>query len=126
MMPPSPDRIRHVSAQDWPALKEAIKRFEDAWGQGLRPVIDDYLPVGDPLRCRVLIELTHIDLELRLKAGEAVRVEEYLSRYPEVGSEPAIAVELIVAEHDLRRRGEPDLSVDEYLERFPHYRGELR
>jgi predicted ATPase len=125
MMPPSPERIRPVSAHDWSALKDAVKRFEDAWRLGSRPVIDAYVPAGDPLRGRVLIELAHLDLELRLKAGEAVRVEEYLGRYPELGCEPAAAVELIVAEHALRRRGEPEISMDEYLERFPHYREEL-
>ena len=80
------------------------------------------LPIGDPLRSRVLIELVHIDLELRLKAGEAARVEEYLARYPELADDRAVALGLIAAEHELRRRRENDLSLDEYLQRFPQYR----
>ena len=90
-----------------------------------KPAIDDYLPNGDPLRTRVLIELVHIDLELRLKAGETARVEEYLARYPEL-TDPTVTLELIAAEHELRRRREPDLTLDEYLQRFPQYRTELR
>src|SRR5205807_2895889 len=74
----------------------------------------------------LLIELVHIDLELRLKAGEAARAEEYLARYPELAGDRAAAVELIAAEHGLRRRSEPHLSPDEYWQRFPHYRAELR
>src|SRR5262249_18462268 len=112
-------------AADWSALKDAVRRFEQAWRQEPRPRIDDYLPTGDPLRPRVLIELVHIDLELRLKAGEAARVEDYLARYPELAGDRAVTLALIAAEHELRRRREPGLALDEYLRRFPHYRAEL-
>src|SRR2546423_1240686 len=74
---------------------------------------------------RLRIELAHVELELRLKAGEAARAEEYLARYPELAADAAAALGLIVAEHGLRRRGEPELCLDDYLRRFPQYRGEL-
>src|SRR6516164_10211800 len=112
-------------AEDWSALKDAVRRFEHDWRQAPRPGIGDYLPAGGPLRCRVLIELVHIDLELRLKAGEAARVEEYLARYPELAGDRAVALALIAAEHELRRRRESGLTLDEYLQRFPQYRAEL-
>jgi hypothetical protein len=112
-------------AEDWLALKNAVKRFEDVWHQAPRPGIDDYLPTGEPLRSRVLIELVHIDLELRLKIGEAARVEEYLARYPELAGDRAVTLELIAAENELRRRREPGHALDEYLQRFPQYRAEL-
>src|SRR5262245_59693032 len=124
-MRPSPELVRMLPAEDWSALKDAIKQFEDAWRQGPRPRIDDFLPTGDPLRARVLNELVHIDLELRLKAGEAARVEEYLARYTELAADQAVALELIAAEHELRRRREPGLAVGEYLLRFPQYPAEL-
>ena len=92
--------------EDWSALKDAMRRFEDAWRQGPRPAVDDYLPASGQLRSRVLIELVHIDLELRLKAGEAARVEEYLARYPELASDQAVTLPLIAAEHEFRRRSE--------------------
>ena len=79
-------------AEDWSALKDAVRRFEHDWRQAPRPGIGDYLPAGGPLRSRVLIELVHIDLELRLKAGESARVEEYLARYPELIDDPAVAL----------------------------------
>jgi hypothetical protein len=54
----------------------------------------------------------HLELELRLKAGEAARAEEYLARYPELAGDTA-ALDLITAEHELRRRTlalpDPDL-----------------
>jgi predicted ATPase len=107
------------------AVKDAIKRFEHAWHQSPRPMIDDYLQVGNPLRSRVLIELVHIELELRLKSGEILRVEEYLTRFPELIVNRTAIFELIAAEHELRRRREPDLTLDEYLRRFPQYQTEL-
>jgi serine/threonine protein kinase/predicted ATPase len=112
-------------SEDWSALKDAIRRFEDAWRQGPRPALEVYLPAGEPLRSRVLIELVHIDLELRLKAGDAARVEEYLARCPEVAGDSAITLELIAAEYELRRRRESGLKLDEYVHRFPQYGGEL-
>jgi hypothetical protein len=110
---------------DWLALKEAVRRFEDAWRQTPRPKIDAFLPTSAVLRSRVLIELVHIDLELRLKAGEKVRVEEYLTRYPELTEDRPVALDLIAAEHALRQHREPGLAADEYLQRFPQYRGAM-
>src|SRR5215472_4464662 len=125
MMFPGPESASSPRAEDWLALKDAVTRFEHAWHQAPRPAIDDYLPSGDPLRCRVLIELVHIDLELRVKAGEAARVEEYLTRYAELAGDRAVTLELIAVEHELRRRREPSLALDDYLQRFPQYRAEL-
>src|SRR6516162_10027422 len=113
------------TAADWLALKDSVRCFENAWREGPRPLIDDYLPIDVPLRSRVLIELVHIDLELRLKAGETARVEEYLARYPELAGDRAVPLGLIAAEHELRRRREPGLALDDYLLRFPQYRAEL-
>src|SRR5437763_3946356 len=124
-MLPGPEPHPLPLAEDWVALKDAVKRFEYAWRQGLRPALDDFLPAGAGLRPRVLIELVHIDLELRLKAGETARVEEYLARYPEMVGDRDVTLALIAAEHGLRRRREAGLAVDEYLQRFPQYRAEL-
>jgi predicted ATPase len=112
-------------AEDWSALKDAVKRFEHAWQQSPRPGLDGFLPADNALRLHVLIELVHIDLELRLKAEDPARVEEYLARYPELARDQAGVIELIVAEHDLRRRREPGLDLSEYLRRFPQYDSEL-
>jgi predicted ATPase len=110
---------------DWPALEDAVKRFENAWRQGLRPVLDNYVPTGGGSLPPLLIELVHTELELRLKGGEAARVEEYLTRYPQLAADRTAAVELIAAEYDLRHRNERGLSLDDYLARFPQYREDL-
>src|SRR5262245_16882023 len=97
-----PKPVPGPPAGDASALEDAALRYENAWRQGPRPAIADYLPTDVLLRSRVLIELVHIDLELRLKAGETARVEDYLARYPELAGDMAILLELIAAEYDLR------------------------
>jgi serine/threonine protein kinase len=73
----------------------------------------------------VIIELTLIELELRLKAGEAARVEEYVTRYPELADDREVILEMIAAEYDWRLQRQPNLVLDEYLARFPQHRDEL-
>src|SRR5207253_2927216 len=102
-----------------------LDRFEAAWQCGERPRLDDFLPADPADRRVVLVELAHTDLEFRIKAGDAVSVEEYFQRFPEL-ADPSIAVELILREFNLRRRSDPGLSTAEYLQRFPQYQAELQ
>src|SRR5262249_9721315 len=83
------------------------------------------LPVSGPLRLPALIELVHADLEFRLGSGEAVRVEQYLQRYPDLVETPGILLDLLDAEFHARRSREPTLTADEYCQRFPQYREAL-
>src|SRR5262249_30476725 len=78
-----------------------------------------------PVRGALLRELVHIDLENRLQAGEAARVEEYLRRFPELAEQRGTVLELLAAEYARRRPGEPALTTDEYQQRFPHLPAEL-
>jgi hypothetical protein len=69
-----------LAATDGSRLEEIVEGFERAWQTGRRPDLETYLPAGGPLRQAVLVELVHADLECRLKAGEAARVEDYRGR----------------------------------------------
>src|SRR4051794_34108866 len=99
-------------------FEDVIRRFEDAWQGRAQPEILAYLPTGAG-RTRLLTELVHVDLEYRLRAGEAARVEDYLTRYPELEDDRVASLDLIAAEFELRRRGEPGLAAADYLRRFP-------
>jgi hypothetical protein len=101
-------------------LEQLLDRFEDAWQRGERPDIDLFLPAGSD-RLLALVELVHIDLERRLKSGEPILSESYLSRYPDLG-DPTILVELLAAEFQLRSRYDPAVVPDEYVRRFPSLR----
>jgi WD40 repeat protein/tetratricopeptide (TPR) repeat protein len=98
-----------------------VAAFEKAWQKGPPPAIDEYLASLQDGRLVVLVELVHADLECRLKAGEAARIEPYLARFPELAEENAVVLDLIAAEYRLRQRGETDLTAAEYLQRFPQH-----
>jgi serine/threonine protein kinase/tetratricopeptide (TPR) repeat protein len=106
-------------------LESIIERFENAWQRGPPPAIDAYLGAGDVEPRKLVVELAHVDLECRLKAGQAARAESYLERYAELAGDRAAALGLIEAEYQLRRRREPGLGPEEYLRRFPQYREHL-
>ena len=116
---------RSVGSADWALLEPLIRRFEDAWRHGPRPIIADYLPIEEMARRPVLIELAHADLECRLKAGDAARVEDYLQQFPELADDLKVLLDLIVAEYRLRRRQEPELRSSAYANRFPQCRDGL-
>jgi serine/threonine protein kinase/WD40 repeat protein len=101
---PGNDTCDELSSDDSLRLEEQVRQFETAWKQGRRPAIEDYLPPTENLRPAVLLELVHTDMEYRLKAGEEVRAETYLQRYPEVARDNQIVEILRDREHDLRRR----------------------
>jgi formylglycine-generating enzyme required for sulfatase activity len=103
-----------------------VRRFEDAWRRGQPPALEEFLPPGTTERREAMVALVHVDLERRLLGGEAVRVETYLQRYPELAADHAGVLHLIAAEYEGRRRLEPALALDEYLQRFPAYEESLR
>src|SRR5438270_11510471 len=113
-----------LTDDEWVAVEDAVAQFERAWRDGSRPAVDAFLPEAGTWRQQLLIELVHTDLEMRLKAGEPARAEEYLARHNELAGDPAAAFDLITAEYELRRRREPNLTLDSYLQRFPQYRDE--
>jgi serine/threonine-protein kinase len=67
----------------------------------------------------------HEDLEYRWAAGEAVRVETYQGRYPELRDDLGAALSLIAAEYDQRRQRGEGCAPEEYRQRFPQYGAEL-
>jgi tetratricopeptide (TPR) repeat protein len=102
-----------------------VARFEEAYCGKQRPAVDDYLVGEGDERIALLRELVHAELECRLKAGEAARVEEYLERYPELSGNEEVVLELICSEHTLRQRREPGLGMETLSQRFPQYREKL-
>jgi serine/threonine-protein kinase len=106
-------------------FEQVLRQFEDAWERGEQPELDRFLaalPADGP---QLLLELVHIDLERRLKAGQQVRVEEYLRRYPALAGDSNVVLDLIASEHRLRQRREFELSLQEYRRRFPDLAADL-
>jgi eukaryotic-like serine/threonine-protein kinase len=109
-------------------IQEIIERFEDAWTKGPRPRLADFLlPHAQPHRHALVIELVHVELELRLKAGDKPPLAEaYLRLYEDEFSDPTEAVALIAAEYQWRWCSGSGVAMAEYLERLPQYDAELR
>lgn len=106
-------------------FEELIESFERAWRAGSLPNIDDFLHLEGAEQKALLVELIHADLEFRIKAGEATRVESYFDRYPQLAQDKAAVVELLKAECELRQR-EADVDLSEYARRFPTHVEDLR
>ena len=80
------------------------------------------MPALQPAERRALLaELAHAELEFRLKAAEPARVEDYLTRYHELRSDPDVLVSLVRTEYRVRRQREPALGFAEYEARFPEH-----
>ncbi|MGH7169085.1 MAG: serine/threonine-protein kinase, partial [Gemmataceae bacterium] len=102
-------------------MDRCIEAFQADLNGGLRPPLDEFLPAGPDAEA-ALIELVHVELEFRLKHGEAARVEEYLARYPQLAEKPAVVADLAVAEFAFRRRREEEFDRESYFQRFPDCR----
>src|SRR5262245_18801109 len=114
-----------LASPDWPRCEALIKAFEQSWQAGQAPAIADHLHGQGPLRQALLVELVHVDLEFRLKAGQPARVEPYLAAYPQLAADHPAVVELLAAERELRWRYQGAISPDEYRARFPQYADQL-
>jgi len=63
-------------------------RFEQAWKDGHRPTIEDFLAdLSEPERAALLRELVHLDADYRRRQGEEPQPAEYHARFPEFGSQ---------------------------------------
>jgi serine/threonine protein kinase/Leucine-rich repeat (LRR) protein len=123
LQPKSSERANSVHPA---GLETIVRGFEAAWFRREHPDIDAALvPLAGAKRSAALVELVHAELELRLKAGETARVEDYLRRYPELSGQADVVVNLIATEQRQRSRTEPGLALAEYRARFPHLVAEL-
>jgi serine/threonine protein kinase len=65
-------------------VDEVCDRFEDAWKDGQRPRIEEYLAeVPDPDRVLLFRELLALEIELRCNGSERPTLKEYARRFPE-------------------------------------------
>jgi len=113
-----------------------LDRFDQAWELGV-PEIEAFLPRDEsaesPTRRDILIELVMVDLERRWRASGATsaelptatglptqpNLEDYLERYPLLGSLDTLPLPLICEEYRVRQRWGDRPGHDEYLFRFP-------
>ncbi|MEM7314892.1 MAG: serine/threonine-protein kinase, partial [Planctomycetota bacterium] len=95
-------------------IEEKIEHFEEAFRDD-NPVSIESLVDDDS--DELVGELCLTELDLRLKQGEAARVEEYTSRFPDMA--PETIHRLIRMEFFVRGRDNPGIRLAEYQDRFP-------
>jgi tetratricopeptide (TPR) repeat protein len=101
-----------------PVCEDVVTAFEVAWNAGGRPRVVDFAPPDDPDTLRALVE---VDLERRIKAGQAARAGDYLRLGP-VRDDRAFVLALMHTEFRLRRAGrEPELTAAEFLAQYPEW-----
>lgn len=110
----------------WERLEPLLDRFEAAWKKGNKPDIADFLADAESERLHLLVELVQTDLRCRWDTGDPLRVETYLSRYPELARASTVVLDLILAEYQARKQRDQGPTLEEYLQRFPLYEAELR
>ncbi len=104
-----PEPASSVFAPSTGSLELICERFESAWRRSERPEIESLLLGAAELRHKAVVELVHMELELRLEAGEAARSEDYFARFPELAVDRIESTALVAAEFKHRLRREPNL-----------------
>ena len=104
----------------WDCVDDAVQRLEESWrsapGVNLAELVP---PPGDPRREKVLVTLIKIDQEHRWGAGDQRLLERYLGDWPELGSTPDVAGELLEAECRTRAAADDLPTLQELHTRFP-------
>ena len=100
-------------------LGDLVESFEEAWIAGQNPDIDAYLPSNPDQRNAALWELAETELELALRTGSVCRVEDYVTRYPEMADQPQRLADFVHSEYRVRSQIQPDVRFAEYRKRFP-------
>lgn len=101
-----------LTGEQQAVLEGIVRRFEQAWFRGERPVIEKFVPqeLEAGLRRAILVELVHIDREMSRKAvGKALPADEYIARFPELSSETGlfqsdVATEIVQSRHEEKPR----------------------
>jgi tetratricopeptide (TPR) repeat protein len=107
-------------------VENHLAAFEKAWASASAPDLDVFLSsIHDVDTHDLMLDLACIDLEKRLRAGQAARVETYLTRYPSLASSPPAILELAVHEFLVRRHLGAPASIVEYQSRFPQLQDQL-
>jgi|GEM_PF-6456115 hypothetical protein len=117
-------------------LDDLIEQFESKWLRGDQPDIDTILRRADRFHLQLLVALVNIELEFRLKSGEDVEPTAYFERFPQLLSNPSVAVDLLETTAQLKSRHGPtppgvftsaiSTRLIDYVDRFPQLEAEIK
>jgi tetratricopeptide (TPR) repeat protein len=96
-----------------------VETYESALRAGGDPRLEDHLPADGSDRLSHLLELLQVDLELRLRRGEAVSAAGYLARFPELASLGSRVLPLIHVEVHCREKLGQKVDLEALVAPFP-------
>ena len=119
-METSPKPEMSVAQSDSDLIDGLKLRFGQNWDAGQIDIFAAELASWSPESRRLaLAELVEIDLDRRWESGHHTEIEQYLTRFPELGTAETVSAVLIFMEWDARQQfGEPP-RFGEFARRFP-------
>jgi hypothetical protein len=116
-----------LSPGDRRLLNAWLVTFENAWSESrLAKQVSDLPAENGPLRRAALTELIKLDLRRQWQNGKRVRVETYLSAFPELGTPETVDAEIILAEYRARNECGDSGVMEKLLRRFPNQAAKMR
>jgi len=100
-------------------MTAVIDAYEGALRSNLDPNLEDYLPASGADRTSMLVELLHVDLELRLRRGQTASVQEYAKRYPDLLTRKSDVLNLLQKEIQWQNQMGNNLKISDYISHFP-------
>src|SRR4051794_21678272 len=80
----------------WERVEVRANDFENAWKNGRRPAVRDYLhDFAEAERLVVVEELIKLDLAYRVRAGEPASPDDYLAEFPELQALPSVRLKAL-------------------------------
>lgn len=107
-------------------LTHVIDAYESAFRANPDPNLDDFLPAAGSDRTKLLVELLHVDLELRLRRGQSASVNEYAKRYPGLLLRNNDLLDLLKKEIHWQNKLGNKPEIGDYVAMFPSLADELR
>jgi serine/threonine protein kinase len=104
-------------------IPPTIEEFRTAIQDGRRPRLEDILPATEPDRSAVCAELAAVEIDCRIRAGDDASAAEYFARFPDLRSDPTLALRLVQAELRARMAIDPGTSESSFRERYPDLAG---
>jgi hypothetical protein len=101
-------------------VESLLLSFDQSWSPDrLAEQVRTLPAVGNPLRLAALIELVKVDLERHWQHGRPLHVEDYLARYPELGTADTVAPDLLQTEYEVRQQFGQPADLTAFAARFP-------
>jgi serine/threonine protein kinase len=120
-------RLVALSAEKRQLIESWLAEFDQSWREGLLwERVKKLPPAGNPLRLAALAEMVKIDLERHWQSGKRAYLDQYLRRYPELGTPRTVAIDLLQAELEARQQFGETIQLADLATRFPGREADLR